>query len=204
MEAFSPSDKEEIKFSLGMDDFPADGTVNFVNPATDEPEGEVKEDPAPETPDADNPSEGETAAPTPPVVETDFTQAKDIFYDVLNGASAMAAEKVGQADGLGKPYQSLQFEAYGPVSRAATDQLFDNLCKVSFFRRMLTSLNDNSIREDWGAVLMLLYVMQKNFRAERVIRLHEIQTLNAAQETGDNLKADTKSDLKAKPEKEAA
>jgi len=98
--------------------------------------------------------------------------AKDLFYNILCGSFDVANGRVAKGMPEG-PYKSLDLKGYGDIGRTASDQFFDRLCEVAIIKRWLYKLNENALMNKWGAIFVLGYSVQSNFRDEHADRLKE-------------------------------
>ena len=156
-EGFSSADIDEITEDLGVEE---EAPAEFSG----------TEEPSPGTPK----SATDAAPASADIISLEQREkdAKDLFYSILCGSFDVANNRLsrGQPEG---PYKSLDLKGYGEVSRAGSDQFFDRLCDVPMIKRWLFKLNENALMEKWGAIMMLAYSVQSNFRAEHTERLKE-------------------------------
>ena len=181
--AFSAADVAEINEELGIEEIAEPGTEND-NPRNDIC-GAVSADTSggnsgPTSDDGDNiqSNPGDEPMDTENVVSLEKErekravqeqQARDIFYGGLKGGLDVANGRMTLNNPFGK-YQSLNLDNYGPISRDASDQLFDRLCDVPLFKQWLLKLSNNTLMDKWGAVFVLAYTVFNGMKQEQAQR----------------------------------
>ena len=109
--------------------------------------------------------------------------AKDIFYDALCGSCNYANGRLTRRDPFGK-YDALDLRNRETVYRPMSDQIFDRLCDVPMFKRWLYKLNDSTIMDKWGAILMGIYTLQTSLNDERKERVKMYKQMQAEESEG--------------------
>ena len=191
--AFSAADVAEINEELGIEEAVTEGANNpssdmsdptsndsssGVSGASGDDEGDIRSNPHRGSVDTSNVVSFEEEKAR---LAAEEEKAREMFYQGIAGGLNFANGRMTRKSPFGK-FKSLDLDQYGPVSREATNQLFDRICEVPLFKKWLLKINDNVLMEKWGAIMMLAYSMYASMKQEQAQRFEVLKQKQAEAE----------------------